>query len=126
MRISNAIVLLALTPVFAHAGNLTLNYVAPTACADGSSITMCPTTGFELLGATSLTAASTTLETVAPTVTTRTWQNLTPGTYCRSVKTVSNTQKSDESQKACADIPSLPPKAPSGITVTVNVTVSTP
>lgn len=120
------LVLVALAPIFAHAGGVTLSYTAPTTCADGSALTNCPTTGYEVLTAASATATSATLETVGPTVTTRNYANLTPGTYCYSVKTVSNTVKSAESVRACADVPSLPPKAPAGITVTVNVTISTP
>ena len=112
-------------PLLAHAGTLTLDYTQPTACADGSSLTMCPTTGFEILGGTTPTGTYTTLETVGPTVTQRVYQNLTPGTYCRTVKTVSNSQKSAEGLRACAEVPNLPPKAPAGISVTINLTVTT-
>lgn len=117
-----ALALLICVP--AHAGDVKVSWTAPTTCADGSVITNCPTTGFEVLAGTSITGTLTTAETVAPSVTTRTYANLGPGTRCFALKTVSNSVKSDESTRACADVPSLPPKAPQGITVTVNVTVS--
>ncbi len=111
----------------AHAGDVKLTYIPPSTCADGASpVTMCPTTGYEVSEGTSLSDTFTVKETVGPTVVSRTYTGLTPGTRCYSVKTVSGTLKSDESTRACVDVPSLPPKAPSGITVTVQVTVSAP
>jgi hypothetical protein len=71
-------------------------------------------------------APITALETVAANVTSRTYQNVAPGKRCHSVKTISNAEKSAESTRACADVPSLPPKAPQGVVVTVTVQVSTP
>jgi len=112
------------TPV--QAGSLTLSYTGPTTCEDGSVITNCPTTNFEVSEGASQTGTFTVKETVAPNVLSRTYANLAPGTRCYFVKTISNTVKSAESIRVCADVPSLPPKAPQGITVKVEVTVSTP
>jgi hypothetical protein len=110
----------------AHAGNLTLSYTAPTTCEDNSAIANCPTTGFEVSEGASQAGTYAVKETVAANVLSRTYLNIAPGTRCYFVKTVSNTVKSAESIRVCADVPSLPPKAPQGITVKVEVTVSTP
>lgn len=107
----------------AHAGDVKLDWTAPTSCADGSALTQCPTTGYEVNTAPDETGALTVKETVAATVQTRSYLGLTPGKYCYAVKTVSNTLKSGPTSTACASVPSLPPKAPSGYSVTVVVTV---
>ena len=113
-------------PLFAHAGNVVVSWTPPTTCADGSALTNCPTTGFEISkGSTPTDAAYTAIETLSATTTSKTYTNVAPGQVCFSLKTVSNGQKSAESTRACADVPSLPPKAPAGITVTVQVTVAT-
>jgi hypothetical protein len=110
----------------AFAADVRLSWTAPTTCEDGSALTNCPTTGFEV----SESAAATgqpwgVRETVAGTATTRTYV-LPPGQRCFQLRTVAGTSKSGPSNTACADVPSLPPKAPQGVTVTVQVTVSTP
>lgn len=121
-----AVLLAVFLAPFSYAGNVTVAWTLPTTCADGSSLTQCPTTGVEVLKGATLTDASyATVETLGATATTKTYSNLSPGQVCYSLKTVSNSQKSAESARSCVDVPSLPPKAPSGITVTVNVTVST-
>lgn len=109
-----------------HAADLTVSYTVPTTCEDGSPLTACPTTGFELSKGTALNSAYAVLETLAPTVTSKRYTNLTPGTYCYYVKTVSNALKSADSNRACADVPFLPPKAPQGITVTIQVSIAGP
>lgn len=117
--------LLCVLPVFAHAGDVTVSWTNSTTCADGSPLSMCPTSGIEVLkGATLTDTAYTSVETLGATATTKTYSGLTPGQVCYSLKTVSGSQKSAESTRACVTVPSLPPKAPAGITVTVNVTVS--
>lgn len=112
----------------AHAGDVVLTYQAPTACENNAPISNCPLTGFEVSEGASQTGTFTIKELVAPTVLSRIYVNLAPGTRCYFVKAVSNTAKSAESTRVCADIPSLPPKAPQGLTVTVKVevTVATP
>lgn len=118
---------LTLIASIARAGSVTLSYTPPTTCADGTSpLTDCPTTGFEISEATTVNGTYTVRETVGPTGTTRTYQGVSPGTRCYFVKTVSNDQKSAESTRACTTVPFLPPKAPQGITVKVEITVATP
>lgn len=117
---------LLFAPAFAQAADVSLSWTAPTTCNDGSALTFCPTTGFEISEGASLTGIFAVKETVAATVVTRTVPNVVPGTKCYFVKTVSNALKSAESNRSCVDVPSLPPKAPQGMTVTVTVTVSTP
>jgi hypothetical protein len=119
---------LLLTSAFipAFAGNVTLSWTAPTTCADGTSpLTECPTTGFEVSEGTSTTSSYTVKETVAANVTARTY-SYSPGVRCFSAKTLSGALKSDESTRVCVTVPSLPPKAPQGITVTVAVSVAVP
>lgn len=116
---------LALLASSAMAGTVTLSWEAPTTCADGSPLTECPTTGFEISDGLSTTSTYTVKETVAPTVTSRTY-SYSPGVRCFSARTISNALKSDESTRVCATVPSLPPKAPQGLTVTVAVTVTVP
>jgi hypothetical protein len=110
----------------AYAGDVTLSYSAPTACENGSSIANCPITAYEVSEGSSQTGTFTVKELVAPNILSRTYVNLAPGTRCYYVKTVSSTVKSAESVRVCADIPSLPPKAPSGISVKIEITVATP
>lgn len=118
--------LLTLASFAVHAGTVTVTWVAPTTCEDNSPVSNCPTTGFEVLEGAAPTGTYAPRETVAANVVTRTYQNIAPGQRCFSVKTVSGEQRSAESTRACATVASLPPKAPAGITVTVQVTVSTP
>lgn len=120
------LVVLALFPFIAHAGTVTVTWVPPTTCSDNSPASNCPTTGFEVLEGAAPTGTYTTRENVAATVTSRTYQNVAPGQRCFSVKTIAGDQRSEESVRACATVASLPPKAPTGITVTVQVTVATP
>jgi hypothetical protein len=119
-------VALFLIAPLAHAADVKLSYTAPTTCEDGSALTNCPTTGFEVLTGVAPTGTYTPVETLGPTVTTKTYTSIAPGQKCWSVKTVSGTLKSSESTRSCIDVPSLPPKAPAGITVTVQVTVAVP
>jgi hypothetical protein len=118
--------LLCLLAVPAFAADVRLTWVLPTQCEDGSPIANCPITGIEV----SESAAPSgqpwgVRETVSGTSTSRTYQ-IPPGQRCFSVKAISGNQKSEASTVACADVPALPPKAPTGITVTVQVTVATP
>lgn len=117
---------LSLFAVAANAGTVTVSWTSPSTCEDGSALSFCPTTGFEISEGTSLTGTFTVKETVAADITSRTYQNVGPGTRCYSGKTLSGDQKSAESTRACTNVASLPPKAPQGMTVTVTVTVETP
>jgi len=123
---SAVLLAICLFPFAAYAGTVTLSWTAPTTCADGTSPTTdCPTTGYEISEGLSTTSAYAVKETVAATITSRTY-SYSPGVRCFSAKTVSVGLKSDESTRVCATVPSLPPKAPQGMTVTVAVTVSVP
>lgn len=108
----------------AHAGDVKLSWTSPLTCADNSPLVNCPTTGYEVNSAPSETGALTAVETLAASALSKTYNGLVPGKYCYAVKTVSNTQKSDPTPIACATVPSLPPKAPQGYSVTVVVTVT--
>jgi hypothetical protein len=120
------LVLLAFFPILAHSADVRLSWTAPTTCEDNSPITNCPITGFEVSEAATSTGPTWGIrETVAANVTSRTYQ-LPPGQRCFYVKTVSNSVKSAPSTVACADVPVVPPKAPTGITVTVVISVGTP
>lgn len=123
-----AMVLLVLASGFmatAHAGTVTIQWIAPDTCSDGSDIaTNCPTSGYEVYQGTSITGTTYTLkETTAATVLSVTYTNVLPGTRCYFLKTVSGTLKSAESVRACANVPFVPPKSPGGVTV---VTVALP
>lgn len=113
-------------PVFA--GDVKLNWTSPdsipnASCADGSAVINCPVTGYEIGQGATQTGVFTVKETLAGNILTRTYANLAPGQYCFLVKTLSGTEKSAESSRICATVPSIPPKAPQGLTVTVTVSV---
>lgn len=115
-----------LIAVAAEAGTVTLSWTAPTTCADGTSpLTDCPTTGYEVSEGVAQTGTYTVKETVPATTTTRTY-SYSPGVRCFLAKTLSGSLKSDESTRVCTTVPSLPPKAPQGITVAITVAVSVP
>lgn len=120
-----ACIFLPLLAATAHAGNLTLSWALPTTCLDDSPLVNCPTTGFEVNEGTSATGAFSPKETVSATTTSKVY-TFAPGVHCMSLRTLSGSQKSDESLRACATVPSLPPKAPQGITVVITVAVSVP
>jgi hypothetical protein len=110
----------------AYAGTVTLSWTAPTSCADGTSpLADCPTTGFEVSEGVAQTGTYTVKETVSAATTARTY-SYSPGVRCFSAKTISGSLKSDESTRVCATVPSLPPKAPQGMTVSVTVAVTVP
>jgi hypothetical protein len=100
-------VALACLSVSAYAADVRLTWAAPTTCSDDSPLVNCPTTGFEV------------------SVTDRIYQ-LPPGTRCFYVKTLASGLKSDQSTVACVTVPVVPPRAPGGVTVTVQITVATP
>lgn len=95
-----------------------------TSCADGTPMTGCPITGFEISESGSLNATYSVKEVVGPTVVSKTYSNIAPGTKCYAVKQLSGDFKSAD-KRACVAVASLPPKAPLGLTVTVVVTVET-
>lgn len=115
-----ALLLFACVPAFA--GTVTIVWTAPTACADGSDIaTNCPTAGYEVYQGASITGTAYSLrETVGANVLTVTYNNIPPGTRCFFIRTkVSDTIKSDESVRACANVPFVTPGKPGSVSVTV-------
>jgi hypothetical protein len=125
IRVLSTLGLFLLTGL-ANAADVRISWTPSSTCDDGSVLSNCPTTGIEVLTGASLTGTYTTVETLPATATAKTYTGVAPGTKCYSLKTVSNSLKSTESQRACVDVPFLPPKAPAGITVTVVVSVSGP
>jgi hypothetical protein len=126
MRYLVGLVLLALCSV-ASAATVKIEWAAPTVCSDGSAVSNCATTGYEVHQGTSPTGTAYTLrETVASNVLTVTYTDIAPGTRCFFLKTVSGVLKSGESTRACVTVPAPPPGVPQGVTVTVVVTIATP
>lgn len=125
-------IFLPLLAVTAHAGNVTVTWVQnTTTCEDGSPMAAnCPLTGFQVSeGASADTLAV--KENQGPGARSVTYQNIAAGTTkCYSLKAFTGTSTapvlSGESTRACVTVPSVPPKAPTGLSVTVQVTVSTP
>ncbi len=127
-----ACLLLPLLAATAHAGNITVTWAQnTTTCEDGSPMAAnCPLAGFQVSeGATVETLAV--KENQGPGARSVTYQNIAAGTTkCYSLKAFSGTSAapilSAESTRACVSVPMTSPKAPTGLSVTVQVTVSTP
>lgn len=120
------LVFFALFPVLANAADVRVSWTPPTLCEDNSPIANCPTTGFEISESSAATGQPWGIrETVGATVTERIYQ-IPPGTRCFYLKTLASGVKSAQSTVACVDVPVVPPKAPGGVTVTVQITVATP
>lgn len=111
----------------AHATNVTLTWPAVTTCADNSpAATNCPISNYKINEGPTSTGTFSVRETVAASILSRVY-DLTPGTTkCFSLNALTGTVSSDESTRVCATVPFLPPKAPQGLSVTVQVTVTTP
>lgn len=109
----------------AAAGTVKVSWTPPTTCSDGSPITECPATGYEISEATSDQGPLAVKETVAGTLTTASYVVGVGQTRCYSLKTVSNALKSDPSNRVCITVPFVPPKAPI-VTVTITVTIPPP
>lgn len=107
----------------AHAADIKIIWTAPTACADGSALTNCPISGYEISQGSSATGTFTVKDTVASGVLTKTYtQN--PGTYCYSLKTTSGTLKSDASIPVCATLTAPAPGTPGNVTLTCTIVVN--
>lgn len=63
----------------AWSGQVVLSWVLPTQCSDGSTLTFCPLTGLNVERASTATGPWTSVETLAPTLTTKTYTNIAPG-----------------------------------------------
>lgn len=103
-----------------YAGNVTLNWTAPTVCVDDSpAAEFCPTTGYEIyIGATQTGTYTKRTEAPAGDATSITLIRIAAGQRCFYMKTVSGTLISAESNRICVSVPPAGPKAPA-ITVTV-------
>lgn len=117
-RALSLVVLFAISAISAaHAADVKLVWTAPTACADGSALSNCPATGYEV------SQDGVVKNTVAATVFSQTL-TLNPGRYCFSVRTVASAGKSDPQGPACADIPAPLPGKPGNITLTCTIPVN--
>jgi hypothetical protein len=125
-RFIAALVLLFALPA-AYAGTVKLEWQAPTVCSDGSALSNCPISGYEVFQGVSPTGTAYNLrETVAGDLLTVTYNDIAPGSRCFYLKTVSGLLKSGESNRFCVTVPAPPPNAPAGFSVTVVVTITTP
>lgn len=123
MRYLFAVALL-LVAHLATAATITIEWEHPTACSDGSSLTNCPATGYEVYQGVTPTGTAYQLQATVPaTDKSATITGVTPGQRCYFVRTVAGEARSAESARACVTVPA-PPSAPSNITVTVSVTVN--
>lgn len=104
----------------ASAGNVTLNWVFnPANCADGSALSNCVATGFEIQE--QINGIWTVKNGVAATVRTTSYTDVSVGRHCYRLRTNANGTFSDPSNEACIDVPASAPRAP---TITVTITVS--
>lgn len=118
-RALSFVVLFALTALLsvAHAADVKLVWTAPTACADGTALTNCPTTGYEV------SQDGVVKATPAPGVLSQTI-TLGPGHYCFTLKTLASAGKSDPTNPVCADIPAPLPGKPGNVTLTCTIPVN--
>jgi hypothetical protein len=104
----------------ASAGNVTLNWTFnATDCADGSALSNCAATGFEIQE--QVNGVWTVKNGVAATARTTSYTNVAAGRHCYRVRTNANGTFSVPSNEACIDVPASAPRAPV-ITVTITVT----
>src|SRR5262245_4758945 len=100
----------------ANAGNVTLNCVHnPTTCSDGSSLTNCTVTGFEIQE--QVNGIWTVKNGVASTSRTTAYTDVPAGRHCYRLRANANGTFSVPSNEACIDVPASAPRAPT-ITVT--------
>lgn len=111
------LVALALWGANAHAADVKLIWTPPTACGDGTALSNCPTTGYEVSqdGVVKSTPAAGVL---SQTLT------LAAGHYCFTLKTVAAAGKSDPTNPVCADIPASLPGKPGNVTLTCTIPVN--
>lgn len=114
--------LLSLVSFGAMAGNVTLTWTAPTECDDGSVISNCPITGYEIWMGSTLTGTLVKQAfQPAATATTAQLTSVAAGQRCFAMKTIAGTLTSVESNRVCVAVPPSSPKAP-----TINVTIAIP
>lgn len=109
----------------AFPATVTLTWITPTQCEDGSPLTECPISGYEIYMGASPTGSTYIKRAESPpaTATTQTLLNISPGQRCFFMKSLSGTAVSaNEGNRVCVVVPVTPPKAPA-ITVTIAVAV---
>lgn len=113
--------LLLLLPVACFAGAVSVTWEAPTECSDGSALSNCPTTGYEIYMGASLTGTTFVKQSVTPaaTDTQATLVNVAPGNRCFYMKTLMGTVTSPESNRVCVNVPAPGPKSPKITTIVV-------
>lgn len=120
-RILTTLALLLISGI-AMAGNVTMTWTPPDVCDDGSALTNCPTSGYEIWMGSSLTG--TFVKQAFEPAGTAVSANLTSvsaGQKCFAMKTKSSTLTSVESNRVCVNVPPSGPKAPF-----INVTIAIP
>lgn len=122
MRTIAALLLFAIAGIV-QAADVNVAWQGPTVCSDGSALTNCAATGYEIYMGTSLTGTTYVkrAETPAATATSATLAGVAAGNRCFFMKTVSGVAVSGESNRVCVNIPVINPNAPV-ITVTIAVT----
>lgn len=107
------------------AATITLTWTAPTQCSDGSPVSDCAVTGYEIhMGASATgTAYTKRAESPAANATSQTLTNISPGTRCFFMKALAGTLVSAESNRVCVTVPAIAPKAP---VLTITIAVANP
>jgi hypothetical protein len=106
----------------AFAADVRLNWTAPAACADGSPISACAVTGYEIQRAPAASEPFVVVRGVGVT-TTATLTAVAPGTHCYRLRANSAAGFGEPSNVACVTVEAPKPGAPTNVTVTVTVTV---
>lgn len=101
----------------AVAGEATLQWVAPTECANKSALSECPTTGYQIDRKLKSETVWSIATTVAPTLTTYVLKNVPPGDNQFRMLTLSNSQVSAPSVVVSKTVESSTPNPPSAVTV---------
>lgn len=104
-------------PAFAFAGEGLLSWHSPTECKDGSDLSQCPTTAYEIEHSITPSGPFTAVATVIPSVNEYRHVNLIPGMHYWRVLTISNDLKSSPSTVANKNIVSVEPNPPTAVTV---------
>lgn len=103
----------------ASAGNVTLNWTFnATTCADGSTLSNCVHTGFEVQE--QINSVWTVKGGVGSTLRTVSYTDVSPGRHCYRLRTHATGTFSVPSNEACIDVPASAPRAP---TITITITV---
>lgn len=114
------VLILTLFAGVASAGNVTLNWTFnPVDCADGSALSNCQATGFEIQE--QVNGVWTVKNGIAATARTHSYTNVSVGRHCYRLRTNANGTFSAPSNEACVDVAPSAPRAP---TITVTITVA--